>query len=79
MSAKTVYISEQIYRELPTANSSIIERVEGVIGDRRIVNRYASNVESDLQAHGEHKLAKTFLSAVKDACFIVHNGIPPRD
>jgi hypothetical protein len=52
----TTYISHCAYANIPASTRAALLEV---LSKAEIVQRYASNVESDLRNRGEHELAKT--------------------
>ncbi len=63
MSARTIYISDSIWRNLPRETRKDLLKV---FQRDRYVGRYASNAESDLRAIGEHELAGRLLEDLQD-------------
>jgi len=61
MSAKTIYVTERLWRSLPWR---LRAEVMKVLWRSQVVRRYASNVESALRARGEHELARRFLETL---------------
>lgn len=62
MSAKTVWISDSVWRNLPP---ELRKELLKVMPRGRYESRYASNVESDLRALGEHELAGKLLGEIE--------------
>lgn len=58
MSTRTKWISDSVWRTIP---ESLRKDLLKEMPRKRYVGRYASNIESDLRALGEHELADRFL------------------
>ena len=61
MSAKTIYVTERLWRSLP---SHLRAEVMKVLWRSEVVGNYAANAESALRARGEYGLARRFLETV---------------
>ncbi len=65
MSEKTTFVQPAVYQNLlPDLRTRLIAALGG---KDMIVDRYAANIVSDLQARGEHRLAAELLEALPDA------------
>jgi len=61
MSAKTIYVTERLWRSLPRRLRAEIMKV---LWRSEVVRRYGANVESALRDRGECGLARRFLETL---------------